>query len=471
MTQDMLFRNATDLVSDMAMGRLSAVDLMTATLDRIERVNPSLTAVVALRNRADLLAEASAADLVPASERGPLHGLPMAVKDLANVAGLPTSNGSRTASLEPVDNDDLLVCRMRAAGVIFTGKTNVPELGLGSHSFNEVYGTTRNPYDVNVSAGGSSGGAAVALATGMQTIADGSDMMGSLRNPAAWNNVYGFRPTFGLVPNEPTKGPSPFNLSTLGPMARSVKDIALLLAVQAGDAPAPSDGSGSLGQGTDMAGARIGWLGDWGGALPFEDGILGLCHNALATLKGLGADVVTLDPPFSREAIWQSWTHLRAKACSLNYGPLVDDPATRDLIKQDAVWEVEFGRSLSDTDIETALDLQAQWARTADEMFDRFDVLIMPTTQVWPFKQTLPYPPEIAGVQMDTYHRWMETVIPVSLIGLPSLNVPIGFGDNGLAMGMQMIGRAGSDRNTLAFGQAWHAATGWPNAHPPKIYL
>lgn len=466
MTTDLLFRNATDLVSDMALGRLSAVDLMTATLDRIDALNPSLTAVVAQRDRDVLLTEAKVADQIPAGERGPLHGLPMAVKDLANVAGLPTSNGSRAQSLAPVESDDLLVSRMRAAGAIFTGKTNVPELGLGSHSFNEVYGTTRNPYNAGVSAGGSSGGAAVALATGMQTIADGSDMMGSLRNPAAWNNVYGFRPTFGLVPSEPTKGPSPYNLSTLGPMARSVKDIDVLLSVQAG-----VSASSSVLKAADLTGARIGWLGDWGGELPFEGGILDLCRKALARHTDMGADVVVMDPPFSREAIWQSWTHLRAKACSMNYGPLVVDPQTRDLIKKDARWEVEFGRSLSESDIHAARQIQSQWAQTADALFDSFDILVMPTTQVWPFKQSLPHPPEIAGVQMDTYHRWMETVIPVSLIGLPSLNVPIGFGENGLPMGMQFIGRAGGDRKTLAFGQAWHEATNWPNTRPPKIYM
>ncbi len=458
----------------MAAGKLSAVELMAATLDRIEAVNPDLVAIVALRDRDALMAEAAAADRVPVGQRGPLHGLPIAIKDFEDVAGLPTRGGSRAFPEAPVKSDGLMVSRLRKAGAIFTGKTNVPELGLGSHTFNLVYGTTSNPYDQDRSCGGSSGGAAVALAMGMQTISDGSDMMGSLRNPVAWNNVYGFRPSVGLIPAKPQNDVFLHKIVTLGPMARSVKDIALLLDVQAGpDARFPHqlpkpDLDGLMA--ADMAGKRIGWLGDWGGELPFEDGILGLCEQALGKLSNLGAKVEALEPLFSRDAIWQSWLHLRAFGIAVGYGELLDDPKTRDLVKDDARWEIEMGRSLSAMDIQKASLIRSKWFQRTAELFDTYDALIIPSAQVWPFPQHLAHPTEIAGVQMDTYHRWMEVVLAASLIGLPSLSVPVGFGENGLPMGMQIIGRYGEDRKVLEIGQAWHEATDWPNAQPPKIH-
>ena len=364
---------------------------------------------------------------------------------------------------------------MRKAGAIFMGKTNVPELGLGSHTFNLVYGTTRNPYNLDVSSGGSSGGAAVALATRMQTIADGSDMMGSLRNPAAWNNLYGFRPSIGLIPSDPRKDVFLHKISTLGPLARNVRDLGMLLNVQAGTDPRfpHSLAKPNLNNlmAADMRGKRIGWLGDWGGAYATETGILELCEAALGELVSLGANVTSLDPPFSREAMWESWTQLRGFALAANNGSLVDDPNTRDLIKEDALWEIELGQSMSAMDVQRASVIRSNWFQRAAQLFEKFDALILPTTQVWPFAQHLPYPKEIAGVQMDTYHRWMEVMLPASLIGLPSLSVPIGFGDNGLPMGMQIIGRFGADRAVLELGQAWHEATDWPNAQPPKIYM
>ena len=471
---DLLFRPAHELVSDMRSGKLTAVELMTASLDRIDAVNADLTAIVAQRSRDELLAEAEAADRVPADRRGALHGIPMAVKDLTDVKGLPTSKGSLTEPLTPKTADALLVSRMRKAGAIFTGKTNVPELGLGSHSYNEVYGTTVNPYDQSVSAGGSSGGAGVALATGMQTIADGSDMMGSLRNPAAWNNVYGFRPTFGLVPREPL-GEVYLNwISTPGPMARSVKDIALLLSVQAGGSQsmpvsrAVPDMSEIAA--LDMTGKRIGWLGSWGGAIPFEQGILELTELALKQFEALGAEIVPLNPPFSREALWESWTGLRAFAHVGSDGHLLDDPESAKLVKPAVRYEIETGRAFSVADIHRMSEIRSDWFRAAAALFDRFDALILPTTQTFPFAQEIDFPKEINGVTMDTYHRWMEVMVPASLIGLPSLSVPIGFGENGLPLGMQIIGRFGDDRSVLEIGQAWHEATDWPNARPPKIY-
>ena len=467
---DVLFQPAQKLVADMANGALSAVELMQATLARVELVNRQVNAIVAQRDPDDLLQEAEKADAVPAGERGALHGLPMAVKDLTDVRGLPTRWGSKAYPSTPVSADGLMVSRMRKAGAIFMGKTNVPELGLGSHSFNDVYGTTLNPYDAKVSAGGSSGGAGVALATGMQVIADGSDMMGSLRNPAAWNNVYGFRPTVGTVPSEPSGDVFLHKLSTLGPMARNVQDIALLLDVQSGPDPRfphlrPKPDVAGLSP-ASMKGLKIGWLGDWGGALPFEAGILDQCELALKTLSDLGAEVELVAPPFAPEALWDNWTDLRSFAIAADYGAVFDAPGNRPYFKDSAVWEIMRGRALSATDIQKASEIRSDWFRKAAALFEEYDALVMPSAQVWPFPQEIPYPTEIAGRLLDTYHRWMEVVIPVSLIGCPSLSVPIGFGANGLPMGMQIACGFGQDRKVLEIGEAWHRATDWPNARP-----
>ena len=471
MTQDILTRPAVELVSQMAAGQVSAVELMRATLLRIDQVNPSVNAIVSLRDADHLMAEALKADETPIDRRGPLHGLPIAVKDLAAVKGLPTTMGSKAVSHAPAKSDELMVARMRSAGAIFVGKTNVPEFGLGSHTFNPVFGTTLNPYAKDRSAGGSSGGAAVALATGMMTLADGSDMMGSLRNPAAWNNVYGFRPTVGRVPGDPVGNVYQTPLSTLGPMARNPRDIARLLAVQSGgDANFPTaletlDLSGF--DGVNLSGLRIGWTRDWGGALPFEDGILALCEKALGQFEDMGAEIVTLDPPFSREALWESWMLLRAHANACRLSTLIDNPRTRDLIKADALWEVETGLRLSAMDIERMQLIASDWFRAAVGLFQNFDALVMPTAQVWPFPKDETRPVRVNDTTMDTYHRWMETVVPVSLIGLPSLNVPIGFGQNGLPMGMQIVGPFGADRRVLEIGESWHKATDWPNKRLP----
>ena len=300
-------------VALMAQGKLSAEELMRATLTRIGEVNGALNAIVALRDADELLAEARAADQV--SGRGALHGLPVAVKDLADVAGLVTSEGSPVFAGRVAKTDALHVARIRAAGAIFIGKTNTPEFGLGSHTFNPVHGVTRNPYDEGLTCGGSSGGAAVALASGMVSIADGSDMMGSLRNPAGWNNIYGFRPSWGRVPAEPAGDMYLHRLSTNGPMARCPADLALLLNVIAGPDPRQpgvfAEETFSA-KATDLRGKRIGWLGDWGGVWPMEPGILDLCQAALNVFEKAGCEVELVPVPFSREALWESWTTLRS---------------------------------------------------------------------------------------------------------------------------------------------------------------
>ena len=464
--------SAHELGAAMAARDLSAAELMAATLDRVAALNPGVNAVVSLRDGAALMAEARAAD---AAERsGWLHGIPIAIKDLANAAGLPTSMGSPLFAGTLPARDDIMVARLRAAGAIVIGKTNTPEFGLGSHTFNPVFGATRNPYRLDRSAGGSSGGAAAALAAGLLSVADGSDMMGSLRNPAGWCNVYGMRPSWGLVPSEPAGDTFLHQLATNGPMARCPADLAALLDTMAGPDPRQPHGAvcaPALPQlHADVTARRIGWLGNWG-ALPMEPGILDLCARALRRFEAdLGCVVEDLSPPFARDALWEAWCGLRAFSVASRLGPLAADPGTADLLKDTARWEIAAGEALTAMDLHRLSVLRSQWFARAADLFDTYSVLALPTAQMWPFDVGLDYPHEIAGQAMDTYHRWMEVVVPASLIGLPVVAVPIGFGGpEGLPMGLQLIGRRGADAQLLQLAEAWHRVTDWPSARPPEL--
>lgn len=451
---DFLDQPAFETAAAIASGALDPVDLMQATLARIAATNADANAIVSLRDEDALLAAARAAKDVP--RKGWLHGMPLAVKDLANAQGLPTSMGSPVFAGTTAGKSDIFVQRMIDAGAIVIGKTNTPEFGLGSHTYNPVFGATQNALRPGTSAGGSSGGAAVALAHGMVSVADGSDMMGSLRNPAGWNGVYGMRPTWGRVPSEPDGDMFHHHLATSGPMARTPRDIAHLLEIQSG--PDPRHPYGWPVQAyhqeldVDLRGKRIGWLGDWGGAFPMEDGVLGAAHAAVHSFSELGCEVVEVAAPFSRDAMWEAWMTLRSWAVSNGLGPLYDAPKTRDQLKPEAIWEVELGRSLSSAQIARASRLRSDWYRAAAAMFQRFDAVVLPTAQCWPFAIDWTWPKQIAGQTMDTYHRWMEVVVPCSLISLPCVAVPI----KGMPMGLQLIGKTGDDLAMLQLAQGWH---------------
>ena len=370
--------------------------------------------------------------------------------------------------------DDILVTRLKAAGALVIGKTNTPEFGLGSHTFNPVFGATKNPYDRRKSAGGSSGGAAAALASGMLSVADGSDMMGSLRNPAAWNNVYGMRPTFGLVPSEPKGDTFLHHLATNGPMARDPSDLAALLDTMAGSDPRHPMGVDQPPTlptiNTGVTDARVGWLGDWGGAYAYETGIDDLAQLALGKMSGLGWNVSQVPAPFSAAAIWDSWITLRSFAVGMGMADLYNDPSKRTHLKPAAIYEIERGLAMSALDVHTASVTRSDWFAKAADLFETYDVLVLPSAQVWPFDVELVNPASINGQTMDTYHRWMEVVIAPGLLGLPVVNVPIGFGgpDN-LPMGLQLIGKRGADAKLLQMAQTWHAATLWPQKRTPSI--
>ncbi len=467
------FTPANELIDDLSNQRLSATDLMKSTIGRIWDVNEDVNAIVSLREEQDLLEDAATADQVPLEQRGALHGIPIAIKDLANAKGLLTTEGSPIFANRVAEKDDLIVARIRKAGAIIIGKTNTPEFGLGSHTYNPVFGTTFNPYDLKRSAGGSSGGAAVALATGMLSIADGSDMMGSLRNPAAWNNVYGMRPSWGLVPSDPEGDLFLHSLATSGPMARNPKDIALLLSVISGEHPKVPNSFSNLDllpvRAADMKGLRIGWLGDWGGNLKFESGLFEAAEKAVRQFEAMGASVDLVIPEFAGELLWESWTKLRSWKLASSHQHFLDDPVFSNQLKPAVIWEIENGKSLSAQDVNTASKLRSDWFLYAAELFETYDVLVLPSTQTWPFEAEKPHPTEIDGIEMDTYHRWMEVVIPAGLLGLPVLNVPAGFGENGLPFGLQLIGPKKSDDRLIAIGQAWHEMTNWPDSRPPSL--
>ena len=461
--------SATHLSRMIAVGEVAPSEVMSDHLARIAAVNPSVNAVVSLRNPDDLMAEARAMDDAP--NAGWLHGLPLAVKDLLATKGLRTTYGSPLFADHVPETDDLIVARLRGAGAILIGKTNTPEWGHGSHSFNTVHGVTRNPYDLSRTAGGSSGGAAAALAARMVPIADGSDMMGSLRNPAAFCNVYGFRPTWGLVPSDAVGDTFLATLATEGPMARNVEDIANLLQVTAGENPEVPFGRYTEPYANlltaDLRGKRLGWLGDWGSAYSMEPGITDLCEAALQVFADQGASIDAVPPPFPATDLWRAWTTLRAMLNAGAKGDLYADAEKRARLKPETRWEVEQGLTLTAATVHAASVIRSRWYATAARLFQTYDALVLPSAQCWPFPAEWRWPQAINGQAMDTYHRWMEVVIPVSLAGLPALALPAGFGANGLPMGMQLFGPSGSDARILAMGHAYHLATNWPGNRPP----
>lgn len=466
---DLLELAATELSAMIHARRVAPSEVLAVWLAQVEAVNGGVNAIVSLRDPDVLMAEARVLD--DAVPSGWLHGIPFAVKDLVATKGLETTWGSPLFAGHVPAGDAILAARLRAAGALITAKTNVPEWGQGSHSFNPVFGVTRNPYDLSRSAGGSSGGAAAALACRMAWVADGSDMMGSLRNPAAFCNVYGFRPTWGLVPQNAEGDTYLSTLSTDGPMGRTVEDVARLLAVIAGENPEVPfpRAMPDLRLDRDLKGLRIGWLADWGGAYPMEPDILDICETALRQMEAMGAVVEPLPPPFPAEKLWSAWVTLRAMLNAGGKRALAEDPSKRARTKPETIWEIEQGQGLSAQSVYEASVIRSRWHAHAARIFARYDVLALPSAQVWPFPVERRWPEEIAGRKMDTYHRWMEVVIPASLIGLPALSVPVGFGTDGLPMGMQIIGRAGDDMGVLGVGQAWHQATEWPQRHPPAL--
>ena len=458
--------DAVDLSRAIRGKQVSCREVMEAFLDRIDRLNPEVNAIVSLQDREGLLNQADERDrkLARGEYLGWMHGFPQAPKDLALTAGIPTTLGSPILKDNIPLQDAFIVERARRSGAIVIGKTNTSEFGLGSQTYNEVFGTTLNAFDRTKTAGGSSGGAAVALALHMLPVADGSDMMGSLRNPAAYNDVFGFRPSFGRVPYGPTLDVFYQQLATEGPMARNVSDLAMLLSVQAGfDSRAPLSirenpdvFTRSLER--DFKGVRVAWMGDVGGYLAMEPGVLDLCGGALKTFESIGCIVEEALPAFSPERLWETWLTLRGFLLAGIAGPFYRVPEWRALMKPEAVWEVENGLEIRGDAVYRATVDRSAWYLALDALFRKYECLLLPSAQVFPFNAGVHWPKEIAGRTMDTYHRWMEVVIGPSLAGLPTISVPVGFNDTGLPMGLQVIGKPGADLTVLQLAYAYEQA-------------
>ena len=451
---------------------VSCRSVMAAYLDRIHRLNPALNAIVNLAPDDTLLAQADACDaeLAQGRSRGWMHGLPQAIKDTGHALGFPSTQGCTLLKDVMPTQDSLMTARMKAAGCIVVGKTNMPEFGLGSHTFNDLFGATPNAWDAGVTAGGSSGGAAVALAQRLLPVADGSDFMGSLRNPAAWAHIFGMRPSQGRVPFWPAADTWVAQLGTEGPMARTVADLAALLSTQAGTDPrtplAIADGpqAFTVPQGPvaldGLRGLRVGWLGDLQGHLAMEDGLLQACEEALARLAAHGAIVEPTALGFSADALWQAWLVWRRALVGPKVAALLKQPGARAQIKTEALWEHRQSTTLGFLDFMAASEVRTAFYQHLLGLFDRFDVLALPATQVWPFPIGQRWPRSIAGRTMDTYHRWMEVTLYATFAGAPAISVPAGFHANGRwPAGLQLIGKPQGDAALLRAAAGYEAAS------------
>ncbi len=467
MTTDLCFMTATELAMRIRTREVSVTEVVGAHLAQIERVNGKVNAIVTLTaDRALAAARAAEVTLARGDALAPLFGLPIAHKDLVPTKGIRTTWGSPIYRDHVPDVDGLVIERLRRAGAITVGKTNTPEFGAGSQTFNQVFGATLNPYDPSKTCGGSSGGAAVALACGMVPIADGSDMGGSLRNPASFCNVVGLRSAPGRVPVWPAVlAWSPFSVQ--GPMARTVQDVALLLSVMAGPDPraplavAESGDCFRVPLHRDFRGVRIAWSPDLGG-LPVDSRVRAVFDGHRATFSSLGCVVEDGQPDFrDARAIFQVW---RAWTFAARLGPLLAEH--RHLMKDTVIWNIEEGLKLTGPQVAAA-----ELGRT--ELYDRVrrfmethEFLVLPTVQVPPFDVGTPYVKEINGQPLPTYIDWMRTCSDITVTGLPAVSVPAGFTPAGLPVGIQIVGRHQSELQVLKLAYAFEQATGFGRRRP-----
>ena len=455
---DLTALGAVDLSQLIHSRQVTCVQVMATFLERIDALNPIYNAIILRQDHDALIGAAQLCDqeLAHGSSRGWLHGIPMAIKDTANVAGMPTTLGHAALTSNVVSQDSPMVARLRAAGALFIGKTNIPEFALGSHTFNGVFGTTLNAYNPKMSAGGSSGGAASALALRMLPVADGSDFMGSLRNPAAWNNVFGMRPSQGLVPFAPGADVWLDQLGTEGPMARHVRDVRALLLTQSGyDEGRPL--SWSLVNKDlvhqpmkDLSQVRVGWLGDLNGHLAIENGILEACEAGLDHLRAAGAQIEKMSLPLNWNDTWKAWLIWRSALVGSKVKAVMQIRGAAELTKPEALWEVAQSEKYSLQDLLWASAVRTQLYNGLRQALQTVDVLVLPSAQVWAFGVEKRWPEHIGERVMDTYHRWMEATIYATFAGLPAISLPVGFHSQArTGMGMQCIGKPRGDLKLL----------------------
>jgi amidase len=463
---DLCFTPARELVELYRRGEATPLDAVEAMLARIDAVNPELNAYVTVAREQAL--EAATA-LAGHAVTGPLHGVPVGIKDLTETAGIRTTFASTIYADHVPEADELIVARLKAAGAIVLGKTNTPEFGAGGNTFNDIFGVTRNPWDPALTCGGSSGGSAVALATGMSPLCEGSDLGGSLRTPAAFCNVVGFRTTPGLVPIWPDGAPFE-GLAVTGPMARDVADCALMLSVVAGwDERVPlsyevdAAAFAAAAAPRRLDGVRVAFTPDLGGLLPVDPEVAGTVTAAMAVFEGLGARVTHGSPDFAgvREAVLAS----RGIGMVASHEDHLRDH--RERMQSGLVWNIEQGLSLTPPEIAAGVRARgALWARVAEFMGEH-DFLVCPTVAVPPFPVEQPYPTEIGGVPLADYTQWFFLTYAITLTGLPAISVPCGFTGAGLPVGMQIVGRRRREVDVLAAAASYEAETGWHLRRPP----
>ncbi len=471
MATELYYRPATELAAMLRTKEVSAREVVTAHLERIDAVNPAVNAIVthtpelALRQAAE--ADAAA---VRGEFQGPLHGIPVAHKDNHLTAGIRTTFGSPARADFVPDQDDLVIERMRGAGVITLGKTNIPEFAAGGHTFNEVFGVTRNPYDLSVTAGGSSGGAAAALAAGMHPLADGNDMGGSLRLPAGYCNVVGLRPSAGRVPAYPA-GDGFAGLSVQGPMARSVGDLALLLSVMAGpDRRSPisleepgADFAEVLGGG--LSGRRIAFSTDLGGAVTVDPAVAAIVRQAAASCEAAGAVVQEAAPDFTGAD--ECFRTLRAWQFEATLGEFLD--GYRDRVRPSLYENMLAGRTLTGPQVGRAAVLRTTLFHRMREFLEVYDALLLPVAPLPAFSADIQYPAEVAGEQQSDYLGWMRPVCHVTVTGHPAIAMPAGFAPAGTPVGVQFVGRHRAERELLGLAAGFEAVTRYAERRPAGI--
>ena len=435
---------------------ISIKEVVEYYLDKIEKFNPDLNAIVLQKDRELIIKEAIQKDNANEIDK-PLNGLPIAIKDLSDAVGFKTTYGFPGSKNNQPKKNSLFVNRLIDKGAIIIGKTNTAELGVGGHTINRLFGPTSNVYDPSKSAAGSSGGASSAVAAGLLPFADGTDQMGSCRGPAAYANIYGFRPTPGLIPVDHTgkKNNLPI-LTTPGCFAKNPNDMSILLDEIVGSDLLDRfsfdlDGLFKNQNISDkeFSAFRIGWLSNMNGEYNIEKEILEICENKLRELEKINIKVEDIKPKINNDFLWRSWTTLRAK--SIYEDTLAMNISDIDSMTYQAIWEYKKGQEINSEDLQLAIDQKQKCLNQIDSIFGNFDFLALPSAQIFPFDKNLQFPTSINNIELDTYHRWLEVFILSSLLHLPTFTIPVGFNRNGLPMGMQIITRNKDDLKLFSF--------------------
>ena len=468
-----MFENKTvkELIFLIKKREISIKELNKYYLDKINILNPKLNAIVSLKDENEILYEAEKKD-EQKDESSMLFGLPIAIKDLSDVSGLPTTYGYKGTKNYLPKKNSLFVDRLINKGVIIIGKTNTAELGVGGHTINRLFGPTSNVYDLSKSAAGSSGGASSAVAAGMLPFADGTDQMGSCRGPAAFANIYGFRPTPGLIPTDRSGHDRKLPiLTTPGCFGRTPEDMSYFLDAVVGEDKIDPISFNVKGKFYDcelndneFSKTKICWLSDMDNSYELEDGIEDMCNKKLKELEKNNLSIVLPDIKINTDYLWQSWICLRSK--SIYNDTLAMNIKNIDDMTEQAIWEYKKGSKIKDDDIDIAMKQKLDCFNQVGKLFDKFDFLALPSAQIFPFDKKIQYPYELNNKKLDTYHRWLEIFVMSSLLELPTVSVPIGFNKNGFPMGIQIIGKKGDDLKVYSFAKKYEEVFNYSKTRP-----